>query len=279
MAEISKPDYTYMWASGGEVVAPNLVKIQTGWTAEVPPYQWENYLQNRQDKMLVHINQHGIPQWDALTEYFAGKSYTLGSDGVVYKAVANSSPSTTTQDPTTDVSDTYWTVAFAEPGAFLTQTAGDARYTQRANNLSDLTNAVTARSNLGAAAINSPTFTGTPTAPTPATNTNTTQIATTAFLFQQFTGNQSLSANGYQRLPGGLIIQWGVAGSIASGVSIPITFPVAFSSACYAVVSVATDTNQYNVTAQAGSITVSGFNLRNNNAVTTLSSNWIAIGS
>lgn len=52
-------------------------------------------------------------------------------------------------NPTTDISDTYWTVAFADVGAFLTQAAGDARYAQLANNLSDLTNTATARNNLG----------------------------------------------------------------------------------------------------------------------------------
>lgn len=150
MAEISKPDYRYVWSSGGANVAPSSTKIQTGWLSEVPPYQWENYLQNRQDNMLVHINQHGMPQWDALTEYFANKSYTLGSDGLVYKAVQNSGPATTTQDPTTDVSDTYWRLAFADAGVnYLTQTTGDARYLQRANNLSDIANASTARNNLG----------------------------------------------------------------------------------------------------------------------------------
>ena len=150
MSEVSKPDYRYMWSSGGANVSPSSTKIQTGWTSEVPPYQWENYLQNRQDSMLVHLNQHGIPQWDALTEYFANKSYTLGSDGLVYKAVQSSGPATTTQDPTTDASDTYWRVAFADAGVnYLTQSTADTRYLQRANNLSDVTNASTARSNIG----------------------------------------------------------------------------------------------------------------------------------
>lgn len=49
MAEISKPDFQYVWASGGSIVAPSNVKIQTGWTAEVPPFRWENWSQNRQD--------------------------------------------------------------------------------------------------------------------------------------------------------------------------------------------------------------------------------------
>ena len=146
---ITKPDMEFIWASGGAIVEPSDTKKQTGWTAEVPPHQWENWIQNRQDQYLAHINERGIPEWDGLTNYLAsGLSYVQGSDGKIYKSVAASGPATTIQDPTTDVSDTYWTVAFADVGAFLTQAAGDARYAQRANNLSDLTNTATARTNL-----------------------------------------------------------------------------------------------------------------------------------
>lgn len=114
MTLITKPDFTYVWASGGAVVAPNDTKKQQGWVAEAPPFQYDNWLQNRQDQMLAHINQRGIPGWDGLTNYEAGGlSYVQGTNGVVYKSVAASGPSTTVQDPTTDVTDTYWTVAFA----------------------------------------------------------------------------------------------------------------------------------------------------------------------
>lgn len=150
MAEISKPDYRYVWSSGGANVSPSNTKIQTGWLSEVPPYQWENYLQNRQDNMLVHINQHGIPRWDALTEYFGVSSYVTGSDGQVYRSVQNSGPNTTTQDPVTDASDTYWRLAFADAGAnYLTQTTGDARYLQRSLNGSDIANTTTFKVNIG----------------------------------------------------------------------------------------------------------------------------------
>ena len=149
MTLITKPDFTYVWASGGAVVAPNDSKKQLGWVAEAPPFQYDNWLQNRQDQMLAHINQRGMPAWDGLTNYEAGGlSYVQGSDGKVYKSVAASGPSATVQNPTTDGTDTYWTIAFADVGAFLTQTAGDARYTQRSNNLADLTNVATARNNL-----------------------------------------------------------------------------------------------------------------------------------
>ena len=114
MTLITKPDMEFIWGSGGAIVEPSDVKKQTGWTPEVPPHQWENWVQNRQDKYLAHINQRGIPQWDGNTEYEAsGLSYVQGSNGVVYKSVAASGPVTTAQDPTTDATDTYWSVAFA----------------------------------------------------------------------------------------------------------------------------------------------------------------------
>ncbi|OZB02964.1 MAG: hypothetical protein B7X58_16055, partial [Marinobacter sp. 34-60-7] len=58
---------------------------------------------------------------------------------------------------------------------------------------------------MGAAPINSPVFTGTPTAPTPAQGTNNTQLATTAFVFQN-------------SVPTGGIIMWsGAANAIPTG--------------------------------------------------------------
>lgn len=46
--------------------------------------------------------------------------------------------------------------------------------------------------------------------------------------FNQF-GN-SLSANGYQRLPSGLIVQWGSFSAGVTSYSFPIAFPTAFAS-------------------------------------------------
>lgn len=114
MAIINKPDFTNLWASGGARLTPVPSKIQQGWTPEIPPHQWENWVQYRQDQMLAHVNQRGIAVWDALTEYIEdGKSYVQGSDGAIYRSVAASGPTTTTQDPVTDVAGTYWVLAFA----------------------------------------------------------------------------------------------------------------------------------------------------------------------
>lgn len=105
MAEINKPDFTYLWSSGGSAVAPSNTKIQTGWTAEVPPFQWENWSQNRQDQGIAHVLQHGVAVWDSLTEYQAGKSYVQGSDGLLYKALTTN----TNVNPVTDTTFVNWT--------------------------------------------------------------------------------------------------------------------------------------------------------------------------
>lgn len=110
--EVVKPDFSYQWSSGGAIVAPSNVKIQTGWTAEVPPFQWENWSQNRQDNAILHLFQKGISEWDAVSNYYfttsGVRSYVQGSDGNIYVAKADS----VNQNPVTDSTQTYWTRAF-----------------------------------------------------------------------------------------------------------------------------------------------------------------------
>lgn len=107
MALITKPDISKVWASSGSKSTPPDAKIATGWGYEMMPFEWENYLQNRNDVALNHINQRGIPEWDALTEYQANRSYVTGSDGVVYRARLTSTGS----DPITDAG-VNWIRAF-----------------------------------------------------------------------------------------------------------------------------------------------------------------------
>lgn len=88
MAEIIKPSgLQKQWAELGEKRVPSDTKIQNGWEKEIPTFQDFNWLDGRQDSAIAHINQRGIAEWDASTEYRAGKSYVTGSDGEVYKAL------------------------------------------------------------------------------------------------------------------------------------------------------------------------------------------------
>ena len=65
---------------------------------------------------------------------------------------------------------------------------------------------------------------------------NTTNPDTGGAGWVEFTpqgGAQSLGSSGYKKLPGGLIIQWGVSISISgSGGQTTVTFPISFPGAC-----------------------------------------------
>lgn len=56
--------------------------------------------------------------------------------------------------------------------------------------------------------------------------------------------NQSLAASGYQKLPGGLMFQWGASGNLAPDGSATVTFSTPFPNACLRVmVSIVNSTN------------------------------------
>jgi hypothetical protein len=146
MSEFNKPDVNKVWAETGSKSAPTDAKISQGWIAEIPTFQQENFVQNRQDQFIAHINQHGLPQWDSLTEYRTNKSYVLGSDGLIYKCKLTH----TNKDPVT-ASDTatYWNVAFDPSGFAYSKEAANTRFLDAASNLDDLSDKPVARSNLG----------------------------------------------------------------------------------------------------------------------------------
>lgn len=120
MTEFLKPsDLNKVWSNAGDNIAPSDAKINSGWAVEIPARQHFNYIDNKQDQAIAHINQHGIAVWDNTTEYQAGKSYVTGSNGHLYVALQTH----TNQNPTTDVSEVYWAdvlkanqVLFTAPG-------------------------------------------------------------------------------------------------------------------------------------------------------------------
>lgn len=79
------------------------------------------------------------------------------------------------------------------------------------------------------ARLASPTFSGTPTAPTAAVGTNNTQIATTAFVAAASGSTYSHAATGYEKFNGGLEIKWGTCSGTTS---IAVTFASPFAAAC-----------------------------------------------
>lgn len=238
MAEINKPsDINKIWASAGDVLAPSDSKIATGWQVEIPPRQFFNYIDQKQDQAIAHINQHGIPVWDNTTEYqysvSGTKSICMGSDGTVYRAKQVN----INQNPVTDVSDTYWEIAFANVSDFYTQTQSDARYLQKSANLSDLTNTATARTNLSVYS-QAQTYTKTEVdskttvasaLQTQQQNSNTV-LLTPLGLATAFAGAKSLlTPNGFVKIPGGLTFQWGSV-TIAAASSVVVTLPTPFTT-------------------------------------------------
>lgn len=117
------------------------------------------------------------------------------------------------------------------------------------------------------------TFSSSPIVPTPTSGTQAVNknYADLKVALADFIGaNQSKSANGYQKLPGGLIIQWGLVSG--SGLGNTQSFPIAFPNAALVITSTGIGTNS---TLAARIISKSSFQLFNGNGDT---SNWIAVG-
>lgn len=69
---------------------------------------------------------------------------------------------------------------------------------------------------------------------TPPLGDRSTRAATMACFSQEYAAVHA--GNGYQKLPSGLILQWGTYSVVTAGVAVPVTFPIAFPTGCYSVV-------------------------------------------
>lgn len=166
MAVFNKPEFNNVWANTGTKIAPDPAKVNLGWVVEIPPHEYDNWMNNRQDALLAHLNQAGVVSWDATVEYQANSSYVQGtSTGNVYRALTTN----TGVDPELDVNGN-WSIAFESAGLALLKSQNladvpdkaqartnlgiattadyDARYLIKNQNLGDVPNKATARNNL-----------------------------------------------------------------------------------------------------------------------------------
>lgn len=240
MPIISKPSkLNLLWASGGDILDPGDTKYQTGWGVEVPPRQWENYIQNKQDQAIAHINQHGIAVWDAETEYQAGKSYTQGADGTIYKAITTNKGS----DPVLDIDGVNWTKPIMTPSDMV-QAASSSQ----------------AQSQVDDDVFISPL-----------------QLA------NAFSGtNRQLSNTGHQKLPGGLILNWGREqvdyAAANTTYSVPVTFDKPFTNTVFTIYTTHITEDPRRVSSVAF-VNNSTFTLYYSAPVASRNSiNWFAIG-
>jgi hypothetical protein len=145
MPNIVKPSgINQLWAAGGTKVAPSAAKTNIGWVVELPPYQYQNWLDNRQDTFIAHINQHGIPEWDTETEYQGNLSYTQGADGFIYKCLVTN----TNFDPINPLNSTYWVRAFETYGSVAVVQNALTVHLNNYATLAGIANTVAARNNL-----------------------------------------------------------------------------------------------------------------------------------
>lgn len=112
----------------------------------------------------------------------------------------------------------------------------------------------------------SPVLTGTPTAPTAAVWTNTTQLATTAFVMSQLGTDfqATVGASGSALINGEWIIKWGpgVAGQVSAGAYLN-NFPTPFPNGCFVVIPVHLGADP-TVNIVLDGFTKTGFSLRSN---------------
>lgn len=99
MADIIRPVYNEIWASSGEFFSPGSAKISSGWVQELMPYQYENFLQNRNDTSIAYLLQKGVPEWVSTQEYIANKSVVSYSSNL-YIAIQTNTDVTPTESTT-----------------------------------------------------------------------------------------------------------------------------------------------------------------------------------
>lgn len=93
--------------------------------------------------------------------------------------------------------------------------------------------------------------------------------------------SHAIASNGYQKLPSGLIIQWGLnaAGTTSAGAA--VTFPLAFPNACFQVI--ASDSGNQDYAYGCGTPSKNGFVLTGGVAggasYTNGAARWVAIGN
>ncbi|WVS24508.1 tail fiber protein [Pseudomonas phage Psxphi15] len=145
MANITKPlGLSNIWANGGTKIDPGAAKVNIGWVVQLPPYEYQNWVDNRQDQALAHISQHGIPEWDGQTEYQGLLSYTQGSDGIIYKCIQTN----VNKDPSNTLNGQYWAVAFETYGSVAIVSDALAAHITNYQTLSGVGNPGAARANL-----------------------------------------------------------------------------------------------------------------------------------
>lgn len=91
MASQSKPDVNVIWAETGEVSPFDAAKQRLGYIDEIPFFDNFNWLMQQHSKFMKHVNQEGVPVWDANTIYSLLGLAKAPRDGNLYRCVVEES--------------------------------------------------------------------------------------------------------------------------------------------------------------------------------------------
>ncbi|MGP8849192.1 gp53-like domain-containing protein [Enterobacter asburiae] len=197
----------------------------------------------------------------------------------------------------------------AKSGDVLTIVRGQEGTTARAWSANDIAaNMLTAGTILLLAQLESPSFTGTPTGPTASTGTNTTQLATTAFVKAAITAlglgtastrnvgtgsgqipdmssfaSGSTSTSFWYKFPNGMVMMGGNATGITGGsTGNAVFFPIPFPNACSSVMPSLVNPGLYGSTPVAFNVNIdntSRFSVYTSNTASAMTIYWLAFGS
>ncbi len=104
MAAEPKPATRPIWAESGDTTSPADPKKSLGWTLEIPPYEYFNWILNALARFVAHVNESGVPEWDAATSYDVD-AYCKGSDGDLYRSITNGNAN---NDPASVPGKQFW---------------------------------------------------------------------------------------------------------------------------------------------------------------------------
>ena len=117
-------------------------KYQLGWIGEKPPYETFNYVLNKSDRMLGHINEYGVAEWDSVTSYPIGGWARSTVDNEVYVSL-----STNNQNNEPSSSSSQWASLYSTIVTPLNLGTASTR------DIGTSSSQVPLNSNLGAASI------------------------------------------------------------------------------------------------------------------------------
>lgn len=200
-------------------------------------------------------------------------SGTLNVTGATTLVGTTTVPTPTAGDDSTNAAST----AFVKTAITAVASTLGTMSTQNANAV-----AITGGTASGMTSVASTTFTGAlvgnaDSATVSASTTGNAATVTNGVYTTQF--QSSLATAGYQKLPSGLIMQWGTTASINGDSSLAITFPTAYTTACLTVQvtgkgGYVTGTQAYSF--GTGATTTTGFTIYNDGQA--MISTWFSVG-